>query len=533
MPPAQEYVLAIDLGTSGPKVALVSADGELCARASEPTDLHLLPNGGAEQDPEDWWRAITTAARRLWEQGFDPGRVVAVCTTAQWAGTVAVDERGRPLHRAILWMDTRGARYVPELVGGLVRIQGYSAPKLATWISRTGAIPSLAGKEPIAHLQLLRHEYPDVWRDAHKFLEPKDWLNHRLCGRMCATFDSIALHWVTDNRDIDRIDYDPKLLAMTRLPRQRLPELVRATDEIGTVTAEAAAQLGIPEGARVFGGTPDVLSAAVGSGAVADFAPHLYLGTSSWLTCHVPWKRTDMQRNVASLPSALPGRYFAANSQETAGACLTWLRDRVLWPGDLLDDRPPPDDAFARIDRLAATAPPGAGGVVFTPWLYGERCPAADPHVRASFSNVSLHTDRAQLCRAVLEGVALNTRWLLDAVEHFTSRRLDAIRAVGGGASSALWCQIHSDVLQREIVQAEDPVSCNARGAAFLALVGMGRLRVDELAARAPIAARFAPRPEHAERYAAAFAAHRALWKMSAREHPRLAAAAATSTVGE
>lgn len=538
MSSAAEYVLAIDLGTSGPKVALVTTEGALVDRASAPTELHLTADGGAEQDPEDWWRAITSAAHELWRRDEGPARasrVVAVCTTAQWAGTVAVDERGAPLCRAIVWMDTRGARYIPELVGGLLRVQGYSAAKLPAWISRTGGIPSLGGKEPVAHIQYLRHRRPEIWRAAHKFLEPKDWVNHRLCGRMCATFDSIALHWVTDNRDIERITYDDKLLAMAQLERAQLPELARATDVLGPLTARAAADLGISPGALVLGGTPDVQSAAVGSGAVDDFAPHLYLGTSSWLTCHVPWKRTDLTRNIASLPSALPGRYFAANSQETAGACVTWLRDRILWPRELDDDPGPPADALARIDRLAASADPLAGaggaggasgvGVLFTPWLFGERCPVAAPKVRASFSNLSLRTTRAELCRAVLEGVALNTRWLLGAVERFAGRRLDAIRAVGGGASSAVWCQIHADVLQREIVQVRDPLSCNALGAALLALVGLGKLRVDELAGRVPVAARFAPRPELAERYTAAFAAHRALWKLSAQEHPRWAPA--------
>jgi xylulokinase len=524
MRPADESVLAIDLGTSGPKVALVSSAGEMLACVSEPTELHLLPGGGAEQAPADWWRAIVAATRRLWAQGHDPAGVIAVCVTAQWAGTVAVDREGVPLHRAITWMDARGAKYIPPLVGGPVRVAGYGVGKLATWISRTGGIPSLGGKEPVAHLHFLRHERPEVWDAAHMFLEPKDWLNHRLCGRMCATFDSIALHWVTDNRDIREIRYDDKLLAMAQLERARLPELVAATDEIGTVTGRAAEELGIPTTTRVFGGSPDVQSAAVGSGAVRDFEPHLYLGTSSWLTYHVPWKRTDLQRNVASLPSALPGRYFAANSQETAGACVNWLRDRVLWPRDLADDRGPPDDALARIDQLAATAPPGSGGVVFTPWLFGERCPVANPLVRSSLSNLSLSSTRAQLCRAVLEGVAINTRWLLEAVERFAGQRLEPIRMIGGGASSALWCQIHADVLEREVAQVRDPVRCNARGAAYLALLGLGRMSVDELGANVPIAARFTPQPEHRARYDDLFAAHRALWKHSAKLHPRLAA---------
>lgn len=521
MAAATELVLAIDLGTSGPKVALVDTDGEMIACVSESTELHLLPGGGAEQDPEDWWRAIVAATRRLWADGHDPSRVIAVAVTSQWAGTVAVGKDGTPLHRAILWMDTRGAKYIPAVVGGLVRVQGYGAGKLARWIAKTGGVPSLGGKEPVAHIHFLRHERPEVFRAAHMFLEPKDWLNFRLCGRMCASVDSIALHWVTDNRDIHRIGYDERLLDMAGLDRARLPELVRATDAIGTVHARAAEELGLDGHVRVFGGTPDVQSAAVGSGAVRDFEPHLYIGTSSWLSCHVPFKKTDILRNVASLPSALPGRYFAANSQETAGACVNWLRDSIMWPCDGADDRPPPADALARIDALAATVAPGADGVVFTPWLFGERCPTADPDVRAAFSNLSLRTGRAHLCRAVLEGVALNTRWLLEAVEHFVGRSFTTIRMIGGGANSTLWCQIHADVLQREIAQVRDPVRCNARGAAFVALLGLGRLTVDGLGTKVPIAARLQPQPALAARYDALYAAHRELWKVAKRTHVR------------
>lgn len=508
-----ECVLAIDLGTSGPKVALVSLDGDMLACTSAATSLRLLPGGGAEQDPDDWWRAIVEATAALWRAGHRGDQVVAVCVTSQWAGTVAVARDGRPLHPAITWMDTRGARYMPARVGGLLRVQGYGAGKLARWIARTGGIPSLAGKEPVAHLEFLRHERPEIFRDAHMFLEPKDWLNHRLCGRFCATYDSIALHWVTDNRDIDRVAYDEQLLGMIGIERRRLPELVAATAVIGTVGADAAAALGLRGGVKVFGGTPDVQSAAIGSGAARDFEPHLYIGTSSWLSCHVPFKKTDILRNVASLPSALPGRYFAANSQETAGACMNWLRDRVFWPADAADPTPPPPDALARIDALAATVAPGAEGVTFAPWLFGERCPDADPLVRAAWLGLSLGSGRGELARAVLEGVALNTRWLLEAVEHFVGRRLDAIRMIGGGASSTLWCQIHADVLDREILQVQDPVRCNARGAAFVALLGLGRLRVDEIAAKVPVAARHRPRAAHRALYDALYRQHRALWK--------------------
>ncbi|MBK6921410.1 MAG: FGGY-family carbohydrate kinase [Deltaproteobacteria bacterium] len=508
-----ELVLAIDLGTSGPKVALVSTEGDVLACTSAPTTLHVLPGGGAEQDPHEWWSAIVTATQALWREGHDAKHVIAVCVTAQWAGCVPVDRDGVPLHRAITWMDTRGAKYMAARVGGVLRLQGYGAGKLARWVQKTGGIPSLAGKEPVAHIEWLRHERPRVHRDAHLFLEPKDWLNHRLCGRFCATYDSIALHWVTDNRDIDHIGYDEKLLAMAGIARRQLPELVPATAAIGMVTPAAAAELGLGSDVRVFGGTPDVQSAAIGSGAARDFEPHLYIGTSSWLSCHVPFKKTDLLRNVAALPSALPGRYFAANSQETAGACVNWLRDHVIWPDDAAAPGAPPADALARIDALAATVAPGSEGVAFAPWLFGERCPAADPDVRGAFTGLSLRSSRAHLARAVLEGVALNTRWLLEAVEHFVGRRLDAIRMIGGGASSALWCQIHADVLDREVLQVEDPVRCNARGAAFVALLGLGRLHVDDIAAKVPVAARYRPQAAHRAVYQGAFAAQRELWK--------------------
>ncbi|MEX1366359.1 MAG: FGGY family carbohydrate kinase, partial [Nannocystaceae bacterium] len=366
-------ILAIDLGTSGPKVALVTPTGQVRGGQSASTSLYLSEGGGAEQDPEQWWSTIVAATARLREQHAEEfERVVAVGVTSQWAGTVAVDADGNALGRAVIWMDSRGARYIDELVGGLVKVEGYAASKLWTWIRRTGGAPSLVGKEPLSHILFLRHERPELYRAAAKLLEPKDYLVMRLTGRAMATYDSIALHWVTDNRDIDRIDYDPHLLKLAGLSRDQLPDLCRATDVVGTMLPKAARELGLSAEVKVVGGTPDVQSAAVGSGAVRDGQAHLYLGTSSWLTCHVSFKKTDLRNNMASLPSALPGRYFVANEQETAGACLTWLRDNVLHPDDPLTpdgDRAAPEDFFARLDQCAAQAPAGAGGVLFTPWL--------------------------------------------------------------------------------------------------------------------------------------------------------------------
>jgi len=516
-------ILAIDLGTSGPKVALVTATGRVLGGETAPTRLHLLEGGGAEQEPEDWWAAIVDATTRLHARGLaDPARVVAVGVTSQWAGTVPVDAEGRALGRAIIWMDARGARYMDELVGGRVKVEGYAAHKLWTWLRRTGGAPSLVGKEPLAHILVLRHERPEQYRAAAKLLEPKDYLVQRLSGRAIATYDSIALHWVTDNRDIHRIDYDPALLRLAGLPRDKLPDLCGATDVVGTLTEAAARALGLTTAVKVVGGTPDVQSAAIGSGAVGDGEAHLYLGTSSWLTCHVPFKRTDLRSNMASLPSALPGRYFVANEQETAGACLTWLRDNVLHPDDPLDSGPAPADFFARLDQTAAASPPGAGRVLFTPWLYGERCPVADHTVRAAFLNLSLRTTRADMLRAVLEGVAYNSRWLLEAVERFVGHRLDPIRVIGGGAVSSVWCQIFADVLDREIDRVDDPLQCNARGAALVASLGLGLIRVEDIPRHVGVEARFSPRPETRATYDALSAEMRVLYRRTRGIYARL-----------
>lgn len=477
------YVLAVDLGTSVLKVALAAMDGTVVAAEQEPCSVSLLPGGGAEQDPEDWWALIGKACTRLLAGGrVAPAAVAAVSCTAQWSGTVATGRDGRALRPAIIWMDSRGAPQARRVAGGPVRVQGYGVDRLARWVRKTGGIPGRSGKDSLAHILWLQETEPDTCAGVRYFLEPKDWINLRLTGRAAATYDSIALHWVTDNRDPAAIHYDDELLRLAGVDRSRLPELVAATDVLGPLLPGPAAELGVPAGIPVVAGTPDVQSAAIGSGATGDYQAHLYIGTSSWLTCHVPFKKTDLLRNMASLPSAIPGRYLVADEQETAGGALTFLRDRLHVV-----------ESYAEVDRLAAAAPPGSNGVLFTPWLNGERTPVEDSSLRGGFANLSLSTTRSDLARAVLEGVALNSRWLLTAVERFTRRRLDPIRFIGGGARSDLWCQILADVLDRRIDQHADPVNANARGAALLAAVALGELTFDQVPGLTPVARRYEP----------------------------------------
>jgi xylulokinase len=498
-------VLAIDLGTSGPKVGLVGADGTVEAVEFEPVPLLLQPGGGAEQRPEDWWAAIGRAARRL------PARAVrAVGVTAQWAGTVAVDAAGAPLAPAVIWLDARGAAHARRLAGARVRVAGYDPRKLARWVRRTGGAPSLSGRDALGHILWLRAERPEVYAATARFLEPVDWLGFKLSGRVATTGVTATLHWVTDTRDAARVRYDDDLLRVAGLRRGQLPELLSANAVLGSLTDAARAELGLTGAVPVVAGTPDTMSAAVGSGAVADYAAHLYVGTSSWLSCHVPYKRTDPLRSVASLPSALPGRWLVSCEQETAGASLDLARD--LLAAD-----------FAELDRLAAGTPAGSRGTLFTPWLNGERTPVDDHVVRGALHNLTLTTRREDVARAVLEGVALNTRWMQQAVEKFCRRRLEPIAFVGGGARSALWAQIMADVLGRTVNRIADPGSANLRGAALLALLGLGELGVHDLHGRAPVEHVHAPNAAHRATYDDLFAAFRGTYRASRRTRRRLA----------
>ncbi len=481
---SDRYVLAVDLGTGGPKVALVSVEGQVAGSEFEPVELLLLDGGGAEQRPDDWWGAITTAAKRLLARGLVPvEQIVAIACTGQWSGTVAVDRDGTPLMNAVIWMDTRGSREVRRITKGTPGAAGYGLLKARKWIRATAGVPGQAGKDPIAHILFIKRERPEVYAATHKFLEPVDWLNQRFTGRFVASYDSIATHWVTDNRDVRNVAYDDGLLAMAEIERRHMPDLVPSASVVGTIRPELATELGLPASVAVVTATGDVHSAAVGSGAVADFATHLYIGTSSWITCHVPFKKTDLFRNICSLPSAIPGRYLVADEHETAGVCLSFLEENLGLGGGSLE----------ATEALAASVPPGSRGVMFTPWLSGERTPVDDATIRASFVNLSLQTQREDLVRSVYEGVAFNTRWLLETVERFVGRRLDPITLIGGGARSDLWCQIHADVLDRTILQAADPVLANVRGAALLAGVALGDLTVDQIDGRVEILATHRP----------------------------------------
>jgi len=480
----ERYVLSVDLGTGGPKVGFVSLAGTLAWQDHVAIETRWTPHGGAVQDPGLWWSVICDATRRgLSSEKVDPGHVVAVSITGMWASTVPVDEAGQPVGDAVLWMDTRGGKYSKKVIGGPVA--GYAPWPALQWIRRSGGAPSSSGADPIGHMLYLIHDEPDVVRQARWFLEPVDFLSMQFTGVAAASHASMTAAWLTDNRRLDVLAYDPVLLDLAGLESisSKLPPLYPTGSVIGPVLPAVAELLGLPAGVQVVTALPDLHTAACGAGAVTDYATHLAISTSAWIGAPVPNKKTDAVHQVASVPGLSSDRYMIANNHETGGLCLQWLRDNVL-----ASSAP-----FPEIIAEAEASAPGSGDVLFTPWLNGERSPVDDRRARGGWHNLSLAAGRPDLVRAVLEGVAFNNRWLLDACEHFAKRRLDPIRIVGGGAQSDLWCQIHADVMDRTIERVSDPLHAGLKGAALFAAMVLGAVDAGEMRDLVTLDGSFAP----------------------------------------
>lgn len=519
---ADPIIIAVDLGTSGVKVALMTHEGKRLAWETEPVALHVSEDGGAEQSPEEWWQALLTATKRAIAR--TPGaaaRVRAVCCSTQGEGTVAVDRDGNALMNAIIWMDMRGAPYVQANARGFVNIAGAAPHKLWRWLSLTGGMPSLSGKDPAGHMLLVRERFPQVYERTYKFLNVLDYLNLRLCGEFAATFDSILTSWVTDNRDPDNVRYHDALIAQSGIDGNKLPTIVPCTAVLGRLRPSVAEALGLSAEVQVVAGAIDNTAAAVGAGTVRDYEPHLYIGTSSWISAHVPFKKTDLFAYLASTPCAVPGRYLLTALQATAGGNLNFLRDNILYHKDALLREAHTPDVFKLMDQIAEQVPAGSNGVLYTPWIWGERAPVEDRTLRAGLYNLSLNNTRADIIRAVLEGVALNTRWLMQPVERFLKRSVKQMRIVGGGAASDIWCQIFADVLNCQIDQMEDPIQANARGAAFIGAVGLGLIRYEDVPELVPVRRSYTPTPQHRRLYDERFATFVEVYQQMHKLHRR------------
>ncbi len=498
----KKYILAIDHGTSGIKNAIVSTSGEIADFKVQEYQVYYPEQGAAEQSPLEWWDALVKTTHQLLEHSHVPVEdIVAVTTCNQMSGTIPIDKDGNLLHNCITWLDTRGADVIKKLCGGPINISGYGITNLLRWTKRTGGAPGLSGKDIIGHILWLKKAHPEIYSKTWKFLDCKDYIIYRLTGQVATSNDCAIITWLLNDQDPQNMFYDPALLKKAKIDKDKLPDPHPATHIVGTLLPGVAKELGLKLDTKVVLGAGDIAAAAVGSGAVLDEQAHICVGSSSWVVAHIPKRKLDVFHMIASLPSAIPGRYIFLGEQESAGINLVWLRDKVLYHKDelLMEEKVP--NVYKIFDQIVETIEPGAHNLIFTPWMFGERAPVEDHTIRGGLYNVSLDIDRRHIVRAIFEGIAFNTRWLLMYLEKKLKRELTPINIIGGGAASDVWCQIYADILNRNIRQHKTPKEGNSIGATYIASVALGYLNWEQIPTLFQLNKEYTPRSQYREIY--------------------------------
>ncbi len=496
----KQYVLSIDLGTSGPKVALVGQDGEIAATGYARLETLFLPDGGAEQDGEAIWDAVKSVCRQVLAEAGRPAEdVVGLFCSSQYSSVIPVDRAGRPVMNMVLWMDTRGAPR--RLAERYPAARGFaSAWQKLTWLRLHGLPPLDSGVESLAHMRWIKFACPDVYDRTHAFLEPMDYVTMRFTGQATANQCSAFMMMTIDNRRLNVTEYCESLVAYSGIDREKLPDLVPLDAIIGTVRPEVADEIGLSPETRVVSGFNDTQSGGMASHAFKGDHAGLSIGTTTVLLTHMRAKRTSVKYNILSNPSPVPGTYFLMAENGLGGKAVEHVLERLVLADDAFGSHASAD-RFETLGRATASVEPGSDGVLFLPWLAGAMAPKDDPGMRGGFLNMSLETTRAHLARAALEGVAMNLRWLQGGVERFIGRHLSHIVFYGGGALSDGWSQILADVLDLPIHQLADCRYANCLGGALLAFERLGMLSLDDFEGLVRVKQVFEPAPAHRARY--------------------------------
>ncbi|NLA82719.1 MAG: carbohydrate kinase [Clostridiaceae bacterium] len=470
------YVICYDLGTTGVKTCLfqIADKIELLESDYAGYSLHILDNGGAEQDTEEWWQAMCQTTRRVIEKAEVDGSLVeAVSFCAQMQCLVLVDREGQALGRAMSYMDNRAS----SLYG-----KGPGLIQLLTWLRLTKAAP-VSAKDPLWRYKWVERHEPDRFARVNKWLDAKDYLACRMTGRAVMTEGSAYPTFLYDIRRGKR-GWSKTLCRLAGVKPDHLPPLIAACEPVGPMREDAARQLGLEPGTTVYSGGGDAELIGVGVGAVEPGDPHLYLGTSGWVSTVTEKQLVDVRRSIASILGVQAGRYHYFAEMETAGKSLEWVKDHLaLDEIDIYLEKKQVTESLECVYRslydylceVISRVPAGSGGVLFTPWLHGNRCPFEDARARAIFFNIGLDTGKSELIRSVIEGIAFHCRFMMEAHQ----RKLpvsDTIWVCGGIANAPVICQILADILEHEIGAFPDPQNVGALGSALLMALAMGRI---------------------------------------------------------
>ena len=460
-------ILACDLGTGGNKAALFAADGRCLAQAFVAYPTTYPRSGWHEQRPEDWWSALVESVRQLLVgTAIEPESVACLGISGHSLGAVPVDCQGSLLRPSTpIWSDSRALEQARLFFKSVPEEIWYS-------ISGNGFPPPLY---TVFKAMWYRQHEPEMFQRLSRLLGTKDYVNYRLTGVQCTDYSYASGSGIYD---LEGWGYSPRLLEASGLSGWIFPEIVPSSEVIGGLLPEPAQALGLPEGMPVVAGGVDNACMALGARCLGEGKVYNSQGSSSWIAVSSARPLLDVCTRPFVFTHVVPGLFTSAIGVFSTGSSLRWVRD-VLFPDLAVQAEQEKRSAYELMMELAACSPPGANGLLFHPNLAGGSSIDPSPSLRGAYLGLDLRHSRADVVRAVLEGIALQQRLALDVLRGLASAeaRLGLERemlVVGGGSRSALWRQIHADVYNLKIVKTNVDQEAAALGAAALAAVGCG-----------------------------------------------------------
>jgi xylulokinase len=459
-----KFILAHDLGTSGNKATLFSLDGKMGASALYEYPVSYPGTGWVEQNPDDFWKAVCLSTRQLLEKARLSGvDVAAVCFSGQMMGCLLVDAEGRPLRPMIIWADTRAGAQESEMEKKLGMDYVYRT---------TGH--RISASYSAAKLLWVRDNEPEVYKRTYKMLHAKDYVVLKLTGKFVTDYSDAS---GTNLFNLVEKVWDRNILDTLGIVPDLLPDPRPSTDSAGGITAEAARETGLLEGTPVIVGGGDGSCACVGAGVVAEGSAYNVLGSSSWISLASTAPVYDPDKRTFTWVHLDPALYTPCGTMQAAGYSYNWYKN-TLCGGEIAEAAKSGGNPYRLIDDGAFKSPPGAGGLLYLPYLLGERSPRWNHEARGAFVGLSVTTGKGDVSRAVLEGVGFNLRIILQILERGAAEGgIGKVIMIGGGAKGAVWLQILADIWQKPLVVPVYTEEATSLGAAVCGGVGIGAFR--------------------------------------------------------
>ncbi len=452
------YILAHDLGTSGNKASLFSEDGKLCGSQVYAYDVNYFNGTWAEQDADDWWNAVCTTSKSLIEKThIDPRQIGAISFSGQMMACLCVSREGRPLRKAIIWADQRAQEQAARLNEKIDQNEFYHIVGHRNTASYG-----------LQKLMWVKDNEPEIYEQTYKTLNAKDYIVLKLTGNFYTEYsDANSMTCF----DLNKLDWSERIVEASGIDPDKLPEVKSSIFQAGTVTEEAAKATGLAVGTPVIMGAGDGVTANVGAGSIAPGKTYCCMGTSAWITTTTEKPIFDDQMRTVTWAHAVPGLYAPNGTMQSAGGSYSWLKNTIAHM-ETYQAKQEGVSPYDLINKEIELSPAGANGVLFLPYLLGERAPRWNPDAKGAFLGLKAETTRNDMMRSVLEGVTMNLAVILDILK--TKVDIEEIIAVGGGAKGAVWRQIMADVFDTRIAVPAVLEEAGSMGAAVIGGVGAG-----------------------------------------------------------